>query len=72
MSLFQAHVACRNLTLTWPYLSIPMKVSSCMIVSGVLHFPQSSTALPSRIAVQWEQEWMRFIKLLLLLFDVPS
>lgn len=32
MSLFQAHVTCRNLSLTWPHLSIPMKVSSCMIV----------------------------------------
>ena len=38
MLLFQAHVTCRNLSLTWPHLSIPMKVSSCMIVSCVLHF----------------------------------
>ena len=38
MSLFQAHVACLNLTLTRPYLSISMKVSSCVIVSCVLHF----------------------------------
>lgn len=38
MSLFHAHVTCRNLSLAWPHLSIPMKVSSCMIVSCVLHF----------------------------------
>ena len=35
---FQGDVACRNLTLSGPYLSIPMKVYSCMIVSCVLHF----------------------------------